>query len=64
MTDTANVTDAKRDSDITMMATSNSLERDEEDWKALLAAADARFTLEEVKRTRGAKLDLIVVRWE
>jgi hypothetical protein len=64
MIDGANVTDAKRDSDITMMATSNSLERDEEDWKALLAAADARFTLEEVRRTLGAKLDLIVVRWE
>lgn len=62
--DGANVTDAKRDSDITMMATSNSLERDEEDWKTLLAAADARFTLEEVKRTSGAKLDLMVVRWE
>jgi len=60
----ADVTDTNRDSDITMMATSNSLERDEEDWKALLAAADANFTLEEVRRTPGAKLDLIVVKWK
>jgi hypothetical protein len=47
-----------------MLATSNSLERDEEDWKALLNAADSNFTLEEVKRTPGAKLDLIVARWK
>ncbi|KAF2648949.1 sterigmatocystin 8-O-methyltransferase precursor [Lophiostoma macrostomum CBS 122681] len=53
-----------RDSDITMLATSNSQERDEGDWKALLEAADLNFTLEEVRRTPGAKLDLIVVRWK
>jgi hypothetical protein len=46
-----------------MLATSNSQERDEDDWKALLKAADSNFTLEEVRRTPGAKLDLIVTRW-
>ncbi|KAF2833327.1 sterigmatocystin 8-O-methyltransferase precursor [Ophiobolus disseminans] len=53
-----------RDSDITMLATSNSQERDEDDWKALLNTADSNFTLEEVRRTPGAKLDLIVARWK
>lgn len=53
-----------RDSDITMLATSNSQERDEDDWQALLKAADSNFTLEEVRRTPGAKLDLIVARWK
>jgi hypothetical protein len=47
-----------------MLATSNCLERDEDDWKALLKATDSNFTLEEVRRTPGAKLDLIVVRWK
>ncbi|KAL9035713.1 MAG: hypothetical protein Q9180_004711 [Flavoplaca navasiana] len=53
-----------RDSDITMLAMSNSQERDQEDWEALLRAADARFRLEEVRRTPDAKLDLIIARWE
>ncbi|KAH8692496.1 sterigmatocystin 8-O-methyltransferase precursor [Phaeosphaeriaceae sp. PMI808] len=53
-----------RDSDITMLATSNSQERDEDDWKALLKAADSNFTFEEVRRTPGAKLDLIVAKWK
>jgi hypothetical protein len=59
----ASATDTNRDSDITMMATSNSQERDEDDWKTLLKAADSNLTLEEVRRTPGAKLDLIVARW-
>jgi hypothetical protein len=46
-----------------MMATSNSQERDEDDWKTLLKAADSNLTLEEVRRIPGAKLDLIVARW-
>jgi hypothetical protein len=57
-------TDTNRDSDITMLATSNSQERDEEDWKALLKAANSDFTLEEVRRTPGAKPDLIVAKWK
>jgi hypothetical protein len=57
-------TDTNRDSDITMMATSNSKERDEDDWKALLKTADSNFTLKEIRRTPGAKLDLIVARWK
>jgi hypothetical protein len=60
----ASIADRNRDSDITMMATSNSQERDEDDWKTLLKAAHSDFTLEEVRRTPGAKLDLIVVRWK
>jgi hypothetical protein len=58
-----NAADTKRDSEITMMATSNSLER-EDDWKTLLKSADPNFSLEEVRRTPGAKLDMIVARWK
>ena len=58
-----NATNTNRDSDITMLAMSNSQERDEDDWKALLKAANSNFTLEEVRRTLGAKLDLIVAKW-
>lgn len=47
-----------------MFATSNSQERDQADWEELLQAADARFKLEGVNRTPGAKLDLIVARWD
>jgi hypothetical protein len=53
-----------RDSDITMMATSNSQERDEDDWVELFRGADERFRVEEIKRMEGAKLELIVVRWD
>ncbi len=53
-----------RDSDITMLAMSNSQERDQEDWEELLRGADPKFKLEEVKRIPGAKLDLIIARWE
>ncbi|KAL9012653.1 MAG: hypothetical protein Q9173_002592 [Seirophora scorigena] len=53
-----------RDSDITMLATSNSQERDQDDWEELLKAADPRFKLEEVRRIPDAKLDMIVARWE
>ncbi|PQE10357.1 hypothetical protein CJF32_00000898 [Rutstroemia sp. NJR-2017a WRK4] len=53
-----------RESDITMMATSNSMERDQDDWEELFRSVDARFKLEEVKRMEGAKLDLVVFRWE
>ncbi|KAL8751471.1 MAG: hypothetical protein Q9184_006059 [Pyrenodesmia sp. 2 TL-2023] len=53
-----------RDSDITMLAMSNSQERDQDDWEELLQAADQRFKLEEVKRIPDAKLDMIIARWE
>ncbi|KAL8943120.1 MAG: hypothetical protein Q9211_001108 [Gyalolechia sp. 1 TL-2023] len=53
-----------RDSDITMLAMSNSQERDQDDWEELLRAADPRFKLEEVKRVPDAKLDMIISRWE
>ncbi|KAL8776011.1 MAG: hypothetical protein Q9203_003291 [Teloschistes exilis] len=52
------------DSDITMLATSNSEERDQDDWEKLLQDSDPRFKLEEVKRIPDAKLDLIIARSE
>jgi hypothetical protein len=51
-----------RDSEITMLATSNSQERDVYDWRALLKTADSNLSLAEVWRTPGAKLDLIVAK--
>jgi hypothetical protein len=45
-----------------MLATSNSQERDEYDWRALLKNADSDLSLAEVGRTLGAKLYLIVAR--
>ncbi|KAL8896142.1 MAG: hypothetical protein Q9207_007858 [Kuettlingeria erythrocarpa] len=53
-----------RDSDITMLAMSNSQERDQDDWEELLRAADSKFKLEEVRRIPDAKLDMIIARWE
>jgi SAM-dependent methyltransferase len=53
-----------RDSDITMMAVSNSQERDQDDWEELFQITDPKFKLEEVKRMEGAKLELIIVRWD
>jgi hypothetical protein len=47
-----------------MMATSNSQERDWNDWEELFRATDPNFKLEEVKRMDGAKLDLIIARWD
>ena len=47
-----------------MFATSNSQERDQDDWEELLGATDSKLKLEEVKRIPDAKLDLIVARWE
>lgn len=47
-----------------MMATSNSQERDRNDWGELFQTADPKFKLDEVKRMEGAKLDLIIVRWD
>ena len=53
-----------RDSDITMLAMSNSQERDQNDWEELLGAAHPMLKLEEVRRISDAKLDLIIARWE
>ena len=57
------LTFGSRDSDITMMAVNNSQERDQEDWEELFRNVDSRLKIEEIKRMKGAKLDLIVVRW-
>ncbi|KAI4086162.1 MAG: hypothetical protein LQ344_007796 [Seirophora lacunosa] len=53
-----------REWDIMMLALCNAQERDHDDWEELLQAADARFKLEEVRRTAGAKLAMIVARWD
>lgn len=47
-----------------MMATSNSQERDQDDWEELFRITDPKFKLEEIKRMEDAKLDLIMVRWD
>ena len=47
-----------------MMATSNSGERDQDDWEELFRATDENLKLEEIRRMKGAKLDLIIVRWK
>ena len=47
-----------------MFATSNSQERDQGDWEELLSDTDPKLKLEEVKRIPGAKLDMIIARWE
>ena len=49
---------------IVMKATSNSQERDQEDWEELFQAADVNLKLEGVRRMNGAKLDLIIARWK
>jgi hypothetical protein len=46
-----------------MLATSNSQERDQEEWENLFKAADSRYQLEEIKRPEGAKLDLVIFKW-
>ena len=46
--------------DMTMLETFNSLERDEEDWKRLLATADRGMTLRCIRRpTGGSVLSLL-----
>ena len=48
--------------DMTMLETFNSLERDEEDWKRLLATADRRMTLRGIQKpTGGSVLSLLDV---
>ena len=47
-----------------MLATSNSQERDQDDWEELLRATDPKLKLEEIRRIPDAKLDMIIARWE
>ncbi len=47
-----------------MMATSDSQERDRDDWEELFRITDPSLKLEEMKRIEGAKLDLIIARWD
>jgi hypothetical protein len=46
-----------------MMASSNSQERDRDDWEELFWSTDPNLKLDEIKRMDGAKLDLIILRW-
>ncbi|KAF2167489.1 hypothetical protein M409DRAFT_66047 [Zasmidium cellare ATCC 36951] len=54
----------QRAADINMMAVFNSQERDETEWVELFRKASPRFELEEVRRTEGALLDMIVFTWK
>ena len=53
-----------RDSDVTMLAMSNSQERDQDDWEELFQATDSKLKLEAVRRIPDAKLDMIIARWD
>ena len=41
----------------------NARERDADDWKALFAAADARFEFVRIVEPPGSELALVVFRW-
>ena len=45
--------------DMTMLETFNSMERDEEDWKRLLATADRGMTLHGIRKPSGSLLSLL-----
>ena len=47
--------------DMTMLEVFNSLERDEEDWRQLLATADPRLTLRSIREPKGSALALLDV---
>lgn len=47
--------------DMTMLEAFNSLERDEEDWRRLLATVDQGLTLRSIKEPRGSALSLLDV---
>lgn len=47
--------------DMTMLEAFNSLERDEEDWRRLLATADQSLTLRGIREPRGSTLSLLEV---
>lgn len=50
--------------DMTMMQAFNSLERDLEDWKALLRGADERLTLVNVVQPLGSVMSVMEVAFE
>lgn len=53
-----------RNIDITMMVAMNAKEREEDDWAALLAAADPRYTHMGAKRPAGSRMMIIEAMWE
>lgn len=50
--------------DMLMHVTQNAKERDLEEWKNLLATADSRFRLNEVRQNEGSILALLDIVWE
>lgn len=50
--------------DMNMLSLFNSRERDVDDWKRLLAEADARFRWERVLQPEGSNLSMIEVSWQ
>ena len=47
--------------DMTMLEAFNSLERDEEDWRRLLATADQGLTLRDIQEPRGSTLSVLEI---
>lgn len=52
-----------RDSDMLMLSFQNAQERTEDDWRALLMAADGRFEMTAVQRLTGYVLGVVEVTW-
>lgn len=50
--------------DMHMHIVQNAKERDLEEWKNLLAAADPRYQLHEVRQIKGSILALLDIVWE
>ncbi|KAK1757793.1 S-adenosyl-L-methionine-dependent methyltransferase [Echria macrotheca] len=55
---------AARQHDMRMWPLFNGKERDEDDWRAVLASTDSRFKITEIIRTKGSELQIIEVTWE
>ena len=47
-----------------MLEIGNAKERDLEEWKALFAEADARFTFKTVHQPPGSRLAIIETAWD
>ncbi|KAF7903124.1 hypothetical protein EAE99_012150 [Botrytis elliptica] len=53
-----------RATDMTMKQIQNARERDQEDWGALVKAADSRYKLQSISRPEGSELAIITLVWE
>jgi hypothetical protein len=50
--------------DLTMLEIGNAKERDLEEWKALFAQADPRFTFKGLKQPEGSRLAILETVWD